>query len=101
MTIQDASASLAQPNRSWAAVLGSSLPRYEDKNVLEVVLERDTRGSFVVSDTDCLNLIRRLGLDTRPGIHIDGVQNCPNGRGVIYLSLKKEVEISKYVGMKS
>ena len=84
------------PSRSWAAVLGSSLPRYEDKNVLEVVLEKDSRGGFIVSDSECLNLIRKLGLDTRPGIHIEGVQNCPNGRGVIYLSLKKEVDIGRY-----
>ena len=51
---------------------------------------------FSVSDVECSNLIRRLGLDQRPNVHVVGVQICPNGRGVIYLTLKKEVEIEKY-----
>ena len=82
--------------KSWAAVLGSSLPRYEDNNVLEVVLEKDVKGSFSVSDSDCVSLIRRLGLDTRPGVNVQGVQICPNGRGVIYLTLKKEIDIGRF-----
>ena len=32
----------------------------------------------------------------RPGYQIEGVQICPNGRGVIFITLKKEVDISKF-----
>ena len=63
--------------RSWAAVLGSSLPKCDEMNTLEVVLEKDTRGSFIVSENECFNLIRRLGLGTRPGINVEGVQIYP------------------------
>ena len=83
-------------SRSWASVLGSLPPASENKNVLEVILEKDFRGSFNVSDSDCLNLIRRLGFDTRPGIHLEEVQICPNGRGIIYLTLKKELDVGKF-----
>jgi hypothetical protein len=50
----------------WAADLGESL----NKNVLEVVLEKDIRVSFIVSDSDCVNLVKRLGLDKRPELLI-------------------------------
>ena len=74
-------------SKSWASVLGRSKTPNLDNNVLEVVLEKDSRGSFNVSDEDCCNLMRKLGLDQRPGIHVVGVQICPNGRGVIFLRL--------------
>ena len=41
-------------------------------------------------------MLRRLGLDQRPGVHIEEVQICPNGRGVIFITLKAGVEIGKY-----
>ena len=43
---------------TWAAVLGRTLGL--NKNVLEVVLEKDARGSFTVGEIECANLIRRL-----------------------------------------
>ena len=82
--------------RSWASVLGTGLPQRSDNNVLEVVLEKDQRGSFTVSETECVNMMCKLGLDTRPGVHVEGVQICPQGRGVIYITLKKQVEVSRF-----
>ena len=82
--------------RSWADVLGRNLAPCLNKNVLEVVLEKDIRGSFQVSEQECANLIRRLGLGQRAGVHVEGVQICPNGRGVIFITLKKEVEIGNF-----
>ena len=83
-------------SKSWASILGKSLAPSLDKNVLEVILEKDSRGGFSVSDTECSNLLRKLGLDQRPGVHIEEVQICPNGRGVIFITLKKGVEIARY-----
>ena len=83
--------------RSWAAVLGRSVMKSNDMNVLEVVLQKDTKGSFIVSESDCANLIRRIGLDTRPNVHVVGVQICPNGKGVIYLTLKENVDPCKFI----
>ena len=66
------------------------------RNVLEVVLEKDERGSFTVSETDCAKLLYKLGFDMRPGAQVEGLQICPNGRGVLYITLKDHVDISKY-----
>ena len=82
--------------RSWASVLGSGLPHRSDNNVLEVVLEKDQRGSFYVTEAECVNLMGKLGIDPRPGIHVEGVQICPQGRGVIYITLKKQVQLSRF-----
>ena len=65
-------------------------------NVLEVVLEKESRGSFAVSDAECAKFLGKLGLDLRPGVVVEGVQICPNGRGVLFITLKEQVEISRY-----
>ena len=67
--------------RSWAERLGSSLPPGLDKNILEIVLDKDTRGPYLVSDKDCARIIGKIGIDPRPGGILEGVQICPNGRG--------------------
>ena len=82
--------------KSWAALLSSNLPSVWNKNVLEVVLEKDERGSFNVSESDCARVMRKLGIDQRPGVHVEGVQICPNGRGVLLITLKKEVPIEMF-----
>ena len=81
---------------TWAERLGSSLPLGLNKNVLEIVLEKDERGSFNVSDTDCARVMGKLGLDPRPDIHVESVQICPQGRGIILITLKKEIEIQRF-----
>ena len=67
-----------------------------DKNVLEVVLEKDMRGAFVVKDQECANLMRRMGLDQRPGVEVEEVPICPQGRGVIFITLNREVNIGRF-----
>ena len=47
-------------------------------NVLEVVLEKESRGSFAVSDAECAKFLGKLGLDLRPGVEVEGVQIFPN-----------------------
>ena len=81
---------------SWAQVLGSNLPSSWNKNVLEVVLEKDDRGAFIVSAVDCANMMRRLGIDQRQGVHVESVQICPTGRPVILITLKQNVDINRF-----
>ena len=81
---------------TWAQRLGSNLPSTWSKNVLEVVLEKDDRGAFIVNEEDCAKLLTKLGIDQRPGVHLEMVQICPNGRGVILITLKKEVQIERF-----
>ena len=82
--------------KSWAEMLGSSLPSSLNKNILEVVLEKDERGAFFVSEEDCARLLRKLGLDPRPGVQVEGVQICPTGRGVILITLKDGVKAESF-----
>ena len=64
--------------------------------MLEIVLEKDVRGAFNVSEVDCARVMRKLGLDSRPGVHVESVQICPNGRVVLLITLKKEVPIEMF-----
>ena len=75
---------------SYAQVLGSTLPTRLNKNVLEIVLDKDTRGAFNVSDQECFKVMRKIGIDPIPGSQVEGVQICPNGRGVILITLKED-----------
>ena len=84
-------------SRTYASVLGRGRTLANENNVLEVVLEKDSRGGFFVTELECSNLMRKLGLDQRPGGgQVLGVQICPSGRGVIYITLRKDADVSKY-----
>ena len=85
-----------QKSVSWADVLGRSVVSNVNKNILEVVLEKDSKGSFSVSDSDCAKFLLKLGLDMKTGRHVDGVQICPNGRGVMYITLKDQVDMANF-----
>ena len=79
---------------SWADVLSKSIPPTSyDKNVLEIILEKDERGPFLVSQDECAKLMRKVGLDITL---LEEVQICPSGRGLIYITLKKEVQIEQF-----
>ena len=81
---------------SWAEMLSRNLPTSWNKNVLEIILEKDEPGSFQVSDIDCARVMKKIGLDQRPGVHVDAIQICPNGRGIIMITLKKEVPVEQF-----
>ena len=82
--------------RWWAELLGSSLPSSLNKNILEVVLEKNERGAFLVGEEDCARMMKKLGLDQRPGVQVECVQICPNGRGVIFITLKDDVRVENF-----
>ena len=82
--------------KSWAQLVGSTLPSSWKKNILEVVLEKDERGPFNVSDVDCSHLLQKLGIDPRPGVEIQSVQICPTGRGIILITFKQGLNIDRF-----
>ena len=81
---------------SWADVVGSKLTSGWKKNILEIVLEKDQKGPFIVNDQDCATVMRKIGLDMRPGVQVESVQVCPNGRGLVLITLKPEVAIEQF-----
>ena len=46
---------------SGAEMLGSTLPFGWNKNILEIVLEKDQKGAFSVSDDDVTRIMKELG----------------------------------------
>ena len=82
--------------RSYAALLRSNLPSVLNKNVLEIILEKDFSGAFNISVDDCAKVLVKLGIDPRPGVHVESVQICPNGRGLVNVTLRKEIPIEKF-----
>ena len=81
---------------SWASLLGGNLPTRNDNNVMEIVLEKDEKGSFNASDEEVAKALQKLGADLRPGVHIEGVQICPMGKNVIQVTLNKNVDMSRF-----
>ena len=81
--------------RSWADILGSSLPPSWNKNVLELVLEKDQRGPFFAKDSECAKVLMKIGINLTSDV--EAVQICPNGRGVIYVTLKNNTPVDNFL----
>ena len=41
-------------------------------------------------------VMKKLGLDSRPGVHVEDDQIYPQGRGVIFITLKMVIEITRF-----
>ena len=83
-------------HETWAKMLGSTLPNRLNKNILEIVLEKDEKGAFIVSDQECMRVMRKIGLDITPGVQVEEVQICPNGRGIILITLKDGLPLGPF-----
>ena len=80
---------------TFAAVLGKSLAPPPNKNVLEAILQKDIRGSFAVTESECAKFLTKLGINLVSS-GVEAVQICPNERGIIFITMKETVDISKY-----
>ena len=79
---------------SWASLASKGSLRRLEKNVMEVILEKDDKGGFNTSENDTARLLQKLGVDL--GSHCEMVQICPLGRNVIQVTLKKDVNMEKF-----
>ena len=80
---------------SWADVLGSSLPTEWQKNAMEVTLVKDGKGAFIVSEVECAHFLQKIGLNVQNG-QVEAVQICPNGRGIIFVTLRRGEQLDKF-----
>ena len=83
-------------SQSWAQLVGSTLPSSWNKNILEIILEKDTKGPYNVSDVDCCHLLLKLGIDPRSSLQVESVQICPSGRGLILITFKQGLDIDRF-----
>ena len=90
----------AQP-KTWSTIVSMNTSPRDEKNVLEVRLEKFVReGSdrpsvrFSLSVAEISNLLTKLTID---GSHLAGVSACPAGKGVVYITLKPTVDITRFL----
>ena len=80
---------------SWASLASKGSHIRLNKNVMEILLEKDVRGAFSVNESEAARVIQKLGVDIQS--HAEMVQICPLGRNVIQVTLKQNVDMSKFI----
>ena len=78
-----------KPSYSGIASINKSVR--DKKNILEVRLERTTSTRFHLSMIEIEGLLKKLGIDNS---HFLGVSSCPEGKGVIYVTLHPSVDVN-------
>ena len=80
--------------QSWASLAEKGNLRRLDKNVMEILLEKDVKGMFEVNDSEVAKLLQKLGVSLVNDVEM--VQICPLGRNTIQVTLKNSVSMSKF-----
>ena len=80
--------------RSYSSITAINTSVRDNKNVLEVRLERQQGATFRLSQLEIESLLVRLGID---GSHFLGVSACPEGKPVVLITLHPSVDIKKFL----
>ena len=83
---------VATPSYSGIASINKSVR--DDKNILEVRLERTSSARFSLTMLEVEGLLKKLGIDNS---HFLGVSACPEGKGVVYITLHPSVDINRFL----
>ena len=80
---------------SYVGIASLNTSIRDNKNLLEIRLDRaDFNVGFNLSQEECDHLLTRLGIDHS---HFTGVSCCPEGKGVIYVTLHPQVNIQRFL----
>ena len=79
---------------SYAGIASINTSVRDNKNVLEIRLEKTEETRFNLSNSEIESLLVKLGID---GSHFLGVSACPEGKGVIYVTLHSSVNINRFL----
>ena len=80
---------------SYVGIASLNTSVRENKNLLEIRLDRsDNSVSFNLSQSELDHLLTRLGIDSS---HFVGVSSCPEGKGVVYVTLHPSVNIQRFL----
>ena len=79
---------------SYAGIASINTSVRENKNILEVRLEKTDGARFNLSMPETESLLVKLGIDS---CHFLGVSSCPEGKGVVYITLHSSVNINRYL----
>ena len=85
---------LGPVRKTYSGIAAINKSVRETKNVLEVRLERSDGARFNLSMVETEGLLQKLGID---GTHFEGVSSCPEGKGVVYITLHPSVNINRFL----
>ena len=86
--------SSAESRGTYAGIASINTSTRDNKNVLEIRLEKTESAKFNLSVVEIESLLKKLGIDTS---HFHGVSSCPEGKGVIFVTLHPGVNISRFL----
>ena len=79
---------------SYARITSINTSVRDQKNVLEIRLERSENAKFNLTMEETERLLVKLGIDTN---HFIGVSACPEGKGVVFITLHPSVDINRFL----
>ena len=80
---------------SYVGIASLNTSVRDKKNLLEIRLDRkDFSVSFNLGQPELDHLLTRLGIDSS---HFTGVSCCPEGKGVVYVTLHPSVNIQRFL----
>ena len=80
---------------SYVGIASLNTSVRDKKNLLEIRLDRsDFSVNFNLAQPELDHLLTRLGID---GSHFTGVSCCPEGKGVVYVTLHPSVNIQRFI----
>ena len=86
------SSGVSTPSYSSITAINTSVRN--DKNVLEIRLEKQQGASFNMTQLETEALLARLAID---GSHFEGVTACPEGKPVVFVTMHPTVNIKKFL----
>ena len=87
--------SVGSTRSSYVGIASLNTSVRDNKNLLEIRLDRsDFSVSFNLSQVERDHLLTRLGIDSS---HFLGISCCPEGKGVIYVTLHPTVNIQRFL----
>ena len=81
---------------SWSSLAAKGCVKKLDKNVMEIILEKDVKGAFNATDTEAAKVLQKLGVDVSNQVEM--VQICPLGKNIIQVTLKEGVNMDRFIG---
>ena len=79
---------------SYSSITAINTSIRNNKNVLEIRLEKQQGATFNMTQLEIETLLVRLGID---GSHFEGVTACPEGKPVVFVTMHPSVNISKFL----
>ena len=79
---------------SYAGIASINTSVRENKNILEVRLEKTDGARFNLSMPETESLLVKLGIDSS---YFLGVSSCPEGKSVVYITLHNSVNINRFL----